>query len=469
MDAFTGRALTHRQRPGAFVPQDRSVRSRVRSRAQRIGCAGVLAGAVFVALPLEAGNFAAAATPTPIPAAFTLTGSGWGHGVGMSQYGALGMAREGKNATQIVTHFFTGTHVAQVRDDMFIRVNLLHRVPAFSFRSESVGLGGGGVQVLLSGGAAVIGTPTDTFNVYRVGNILRLTRRDSVGRVTIVGSSWGIVIRWAGTSTPGPTGSGPTVLNVAKPGASFATGGHRYRYGSMDAAVVAGTAPTLGLELVNRVRLHDDYLRGLGEMSSSWPAAALQAQAIAARSFALARYGSGRMRPTCRCNIDSGHGPYWDQAFVGWSKERAAGGGLWRAAIRATELTSTTGAVILYRTKIVKAFYCAATGGKTQNSEDAWGGVEPWARSVDDHWSLNPKINPGWSAWNPRVRPQVLFAAAFGLPNVVKVQVTSRYISGAVRTITGWSSTGVRRVVSGSQMEARLRLPSSYVGRVTPS
>jgi len=445
----------------------------VRARAPKATARGtvmaLLLGLVAYAIPTGAAGTAAAVTPVPIPASFFLGGAGWGHGVGLSQYGALGMAREGRSATQIVGHYFTSTRVAQVRDDVHIRVNLQHRVPYVYFRSESLGLGGGGIQVALTGGASVFGRPTDSFRVDRIGNVLRVTRRDRNGVRTVVGSSWGVTIRWAGTPTQGRTGTGPTVVNVAKPGVSFRTGGHRYRYGIIDAAVVTGTPPTLGFEVVNRVRLHDDYLRGLGEMSSSWPAAALQAQAIAARSYALARYGTGTMRRACRCNIDSGHGPYWDQAFVGYSKEAAVGGGLWRAAIAATEATPTTGAAILYRGKPVKAFYSAATGGRTQNSEDAWGGVLPWARSVDDHWSLDPKVNPGWSAWNPRQRTQAQMAAAFGLSNVVKVQITARYVSGAIRALTAWSSAGSRAVISGGQMQSRLRLPSSYVMRITAS
>ena len=374
------------------------------------------------------------------------------------------MAREGKTATEILTHYFTGTQVAQFNDKVNIRVNLAHRVPYVSFRSESLGVGGGGIQVALTGGPSVVGTPTDVFRVDRVGNVLRLSRRTPNGVTTVIGSSWGITIRWAGS---GPTGSGPTVVNIAKPGGSFTSAGHRYRYGVIDAAVVAGTVPALGFEVVNRVGLHDDYLRGLGEMSSSWPAAALQAQVIAARSYALARYGTGKVSQSCRCHIDSGHGPFWDQAFVGWSKEKAVGGGLWRAAVTVTNATATTGAVILYRGKPVKAFYSAATGGRTQNSEDAWGGVLPGARSVDDHWSLDPKINPGWSAWNPRVRTQAQVAAAFRLPNVVKLQVTSRYVSTAVRTITAWSSAGTRVVITGGQIASRLGLPSSYLKNVT--
>ena len=40
--------------------------------------------------------------------------SGYGHGVGMSQYGANTMAKEGYNYTQILTHYYTGTKVEGV-------------------------------------------------------------------------------------------------------------------------------------------------------------------------------------------------------------------------------------------------------------------------------------------------------------------------------------------------------------------
>lgn len=42
---------------------------------------------------------------------FVFTCYGWGHGVGMSQYGAMEMARNGKNYEQILTHYYTGTTV----------------------------------------------------------------------------------------------------------------------------------------------------------------------------------------------------------------------------------------------------------------------------------------------------------------------------------------------------------------------
>lgn len=44
---------------------------------------------------------------------FVFTGEGWGHGVGMSQYGAKGMAEAGFDYEEILTHYYTGTHLKQ--------------------------------------------------------------------------------------------------------------------------------------------------------------------------------------------------------------------------------------------------------------------------------------------------------------------------------------------------------------------
>ena len=44
-----------------------------------------------------------------IPVSYTLKGTGWGHGVGLSQYGAVGMAEAGFYYDEILTHYFSGT------------------------------------------------------------------------------------------------------------------------------------------------------------------------------------------------------------------------------------------------------------------------------------------------------------------------------------------------------------------------
>ncbi|WLR50695.1 stage II sporulation protein D [Bacillus tianshenii] len=43
-----------------------------------------------------------------------VTTRGWGHGVGMSQYGANGMASEGKEVQEIIAHYYQGTNISSI-------------------------------------------------------------------------------------------------------------------------------------------------------------------------------------------------------------------------------------------------------------------------------------------------------------------------------------------------------------------
>jgi stage II sporulation protein D len=43
-------------------------------------------------------------------------GSGWGHGLGMSQYGALGMAKEGYNYQDILKYYYTDVQIERLYD-----------------------------------------------------------------------------------------------------------------------------------------------------------------------------------------------------------------------------------------------------------------------------------------------------------------------------------------------------------------
>src|ERR687895_2963345 len=71
--------------------------------------------AVTLVLAGPASPRAEAPTPAPLPpvtaTTFLFSGKGWGHGVGMSQYGALGLANEGATYDQILRHFYTGVEV----------------------------------------------------------------------------------------------------------------------------------------------------------------------------------------------------------------------------------------------------------------------------------------------------------------------------------------------------------------------
>jgi stage II sporulation protein D len=394
------------------------------------------------------------------PANVTFSGAGWGHGVGLSQYGALGMAREGFTASQIVRHYYTGTTVSPVLDNVDIKVNLQYHASTTAFRSEAVVAGGGKIQVQLNGRAAVLAGPTDVFTVGRNAAGLTLTQTSSTGVKTLLGTSDGITVRWGGTSAPGAAGALATVLDVNSSVASLTSTGHRYRYGFLTFVPTKGSTATF--EVVNTLRIHDEYLLGIAEVPSSWPQAALQAQIIAARSYALSKVGN--LRDSCRCNVDDGSGPYYDQTFVGYAEETGSGGSNWQAAVKTTNATATTGQAVLYAGQPISAFYTSATGGRTQSSKDVWGGTLPWAVSVDDHWSLDPTVT-GWAVWNPRTRTQANLASVFGLPNVVSLDLSNRLVSNALATATATSSTGRKVTIGGYTFARGMGLPSLWMWR----
>ena len=406
-------------------------------------------------------------TPTPTlpskpPTTFSIEGSGFGHGVGMSQYGARGMALEGYTGTQIVQHYYAGTKVSPVRDDMDIRANLLHRVSSVYVRAQSLGSKGGRIEVTVAGATPVLGTSSDVFAVTPGSGRVSVTRIRG-GATTRVGTGAAVTFRWSGTRTPGGAGSGATVLDVATSLSGLSSSGHRYRYGTVDVATTSAS-PTR-LEAVNQLRLHDEYLYGIAEVSSSWPAATLQAQVLAARSYALARYGTGTQRAACRCHVDDGGGPYYDQTFVGNGKVAGTGGGNWKAAVDSTITSATTGKAILSAGRPIAAYYFAASGGRTQSAQDVWVSSVPWATSVDDHWSMDPSVP--WSHWTPRVRSQAELAAAFGLKNVARIDLSDRLPSGAVRTAKAWSTKGAVAVIRGETLRSTLSLPSTWVSRIS--
>ena len=370
----------------------------------------------------------------------------------MSQWGAYGMANEGADAATIVSHYYSGTTVTPVQDDMEVRVSLLHQVASAQIRSEALEAGGGAIEVAV-GGNVVVGGPADTFAFRVEGASVGVARNGAD-----LGSAPVVSVRWAGTRAPGSAAGGATLANVIGPKGSFGTPGHRYRHGWID-VTAASTSSGVRLNVVNSVRLHDEYLYGIAEVSSSWPAAALQAQAIAARSYALSKFNAG-LRKACSCHVDDGDGPYTDQTFVGWSKQSAAQGDQWTAAVDATHASENQGLAVLYNGQPISAFYTSSTGGATTAVRDLWGGDLPYAVSVDDRWSLLPG-NPN-ASWSVRV-PQATAAKAFGVPGVWKLDVTERYTGGAAKTVTATLQDGTQKSISGSALRSALGLKSLYV------
>ena len=73
---------------------------------RRAAIVATLVGSMLALIP---SGSASAATGT-----FTFYGSGWGHGLGMSQYGAYGLAREGWSHQRILRHYYRGSRIRKL-------------------------------------------------------------------------------------------------------------------------------------------------------------------------------------------------------------------------------------------------------------------------------------------------------------------------------------------------------------------
>lgn len=213
-------------------------------------------------------------------------------------------------------------------------------------------------------------------------------------------------------------------------------------------------ASTLGyrLEITNSVRLADEYLWGISEVPSSWPAAALEAQAIASRTYALNK--AGIYRAACDCDL---YGEISDQRFLGYAKEMEKGWGkFWKAAV-----TNTAGLTLTQNNLPISTYFGSSTGGLTETAMNAWGSERSYTQIVADPGSQDPKLNPNFYTWKRSIT-QASVALAFALPDVVSLEVLSKNESGTVAMIQATSSTGVQKSLRGETFRSRTRIPSAY-------
>lgn len=142
------------------------------------------------------------------------------------------------------------------------------------------------------------------------------------------------------------------------------------------------------------IPFEDDYLLGIGEMPSCWGSPerlgleALKAQAIAARTYALA-YTNNGTSPICTTQAC--------QVYVGASKTTGACGQYWKQAVE-----ETRGQVILSGGSPITAYYASTAGGFTLSSQEVWGGYRAYAqRTVDTDAQGNAYDGPshGDSPW----------------------------------------------------------------------
>jgi stage II sporulation protein D len=274
---------------------------------------------------------------------FTFYGSGFGHGLGMSQWGAYGLAREGWAHKRILTHFYSNTDVRRAQaPPKHLRVGLTQGQSSVRLSAES---GPVTIHVERAGrGTTVVGKiPRGrTWTVRAAGDEYRVLT--AAGR-RVGGKDWG------GSARDLSLTYAPAGARVRSPDA-----GATYNRGQIEFNLTGCGGARCAMRMILIVS-PESYLLGLSEVPSSWPLAALRAQAVAARSYALYKVQAGQHRAGCNCGL---YDSSIDQVYAGWAKEGGHLGGRWVRSVRQTD-----GQIVAAGGDVIAAFYTSSDGGHT--------------------------------------------------------------------------------------------------------
>ncbi len=221
--------------------------------------------------------------PVPPSGSWEISGHGWGHGKGLSQWGAQGAALQGVTRNQILGFYYPGTRSVNIGNPT-IRVQLQqfagNAIVFGRYGNESVtvtDLGSGAQGVLSQGGFHA---------VFIQANFMQVVRRTSSG--------WAPLALSGRTQLVGPIEfGGPSGAWLYNPNLS---GDGRQYWGRIRAVRTSSTTA----QAVNVMDLQS-YLKGVvpREMPASFATAALQAQAMAARTYARAVSAAGGAWDLC--------------------------------------------------------------------------------------------------------------------------------------------------------------------------
>jgi len=343
-----------------------------------------------------------------------VVGAGEGHGVGMSQWGAYGYARRGWGYAAILSHYYSSTSLGQTSSTRVVRVLLAGNRGSLTF----TGATHAGRLALSSG---------QSYTALRSGTAA-VSLRDARGHTL---ATLAAPLRVTG---PGPL----TLAGRADNGVS--NGAYRG-----DLELSPGRHG--GINAVDAVAL-EDYVRGVvaEEADASWPVAALEAQAVATRTYAI--------------TATVGHGLGFDQYSDTRSQQYGGVSGERASTDRA--VSATRDQVVTYGGRPAITYFCASSGGRTADVQSAFPGAapEPWLRSVDDPYEgFSPRHRWGPYRFSPARAASMLGGLLHG--RLRAITIIRRDASGRVLAAQVVGTSG-STAASGLQLQSRLELPSTW-------
>jgi SpoIID/LytB domain protein len=390
------------------------------------GLATALTAAMLVpAIPAQAGDQLYA---VPASGVFTVTGHGFGHGHGMSQYGARGAASRGLTARQITDFYYPGTTLtANGNPVMRIRLSAVEAQPVMVKARTGMSIVDGVHR------SWALGTDTTSWRIAWVS---------SSGRFAVQKWSAG---QWS-TSMSLP---GPVQVKVSSGSVTVQFGRNKNDCKRLPEVSFPGTLRVVmasGAQRSVADLSRENYLQGVvsSEMPSYWPAAALQAQAIAARSYA-----------GYKINLSNWYDAWDTTADQCWDGDAS------KLASTNSAVAATQFQVRMYGGRPAFTQFASSNGGYS-----AAGSVPYLVAKADpyEQYGGNP-----YATWSKSVTSAQLASFA-GLKKVTRVRVTARSGGGdwggwvLNLAVDGVNSAGssVSVAKTGGQFRSAFSLKSAY-------
>jgi stage II sporulation protein D len=384
----------------------------------------VLASSAAVAATIVAAGSAYAADSWSVPghASITIRGHGYGHGHGMSQYGAEGAARAGRNHRQILGFYYPGTRAGTIGGRLSVLIT-------GDTSDDLVVLTRPGLTVRDSAGGAKVRLPAKRASQWRVAvapsGVNRVSYRTAAG--------WR---KWRNLKGWGEFEAGGDPVTLVTPAGRVA-----YR-GKLRAVPVR--SGSRARDTVNVTSL-ENYVKGVvpREIPATWSPAAVQAQAVAARTYAAYERAHPLTSRYQICDTTS------CQVYGGRSAEHPAS----NRAVNATR-----GQIRTYRGAPAFTQFSSSSGGWLSK-----GSVPYLVAKADpyDGWSGNP--NHTWATRVTDRRIEKSFPRLGNLRRIVVVRRDGHGQWGGRVTSIRLVGSDVTLTLSGDTFRFTLGLRSEWI------
>ena len=271
---------------------------------------------------------------------------------------------------------------------------------------------------------------------------------------------WHIVFNGIDICGNGCTGHTAQLLFTENTSVRVSSSGHSYLHGRVNLVPVPNTDEQFYVVLDSLSM--EEYLRGIAEVPGDWPAAALEAQVIAARTYAIAGVERRRSDPTWHHPFDL-YSSVWDQVYVGNTAELNPGKAPW---LRAVE--NTAGRILLHNGAKVQAYYSSSNGGHTERSSYVFTSDLAYLPAKPDPYDQQHSPHASWTRVYPvstfnrwlndhadtRVGQVISIAVVGNQGASGRLDKAQLQVTGTDRTIT----------ISGTRLQSRIYTAASDDG-----